>query len=173
VNSEGASKKVTVHIKFKDLEKTFVGNPNEVWVLVNRFFSDTIPNFEIVGKLMLTVDLQKLVEDCRDIVAVTPEGIAILVQRELLTDNEAIMLHLLANHVGYKLGMLETDAFAKETLQRGLGKNAKIISTRLGELCRKGHVVRMNDEYKISTIGIRALQSELLPRLRQKLDLRP
>jgi hypothetical protein len=168
VRSESRSEKVSVHIRFKDVEQTFTGNVNDVWFLVNKFFSDMIPDFEIVNKVMLTVDLQKLVEDCRDVVAVTPEGIAVLVAKDLLTDNEAIMLHLLASYVGYKLGVLETDAITKEALQNGLGKSAKIVSTRLGELSRKGHIVKMDGNYKISTIGIRTLQSELLPKLRTK-----
>jgi hypothetical protein len=168
VRSESRSEKVSVHIRFKDVEQTFTGNVNDVWFLVNKFFSEMIPDFEIVNKVMLTVDLQKLVEDCRDVVAVTPEGIAVLVAKDLLTDNEAIMLHLLASYVGYKLGVLETDAITKEALQNGLGKSAKIVSTRLGELSRKGHIVKMNGNYKISTIGIKALQSELLPKLRTK-----
>ena len=168
MSAEGKREKVSVHIKFKDVEQTFEGNVNDVWFLVNKFFSEMIPDLEILSKVMLTVDSQKLVEDCKDIVAITPEGIAVLVPKELLTDNEAIMLHLLASYIGHKLSVLETDALTKEALEIGLGKSAKIVSTRLGELCRKGHVVKVNGEYKISTIGIKALQNELLPKLKTK-----
>jgi hypothetical protein len=160
--------KISVQVKFGDVEQTFEGNVNDVWFLVNRFFSENVPSLEIVNKIMLTVDLQSLVEDCKDIVAITPEGIAVLVSKEHLTDNEALMLHLLAGYVGQKLGVLETASLTKETLQNGLGKSAKIISTRLGELCRKGDVVKMNGDYKISTIGIKTLQNELLPKLKAK-----
>ncbi len=54
---------VTVHVKYKDIEQTFTGNANDVWVSVNRFFSETIPAFDLARKITLTVDLQKLVED--------------------------------------------------------------------------------------------------------------
>jgi hypothetical protein len=168
VSGEKKSDKVSVHVKFDGSEQTFSGSVNDVWFLVNKFFSEMVPGLEIVGKVMLTVDLERLVEDCRDVVAITPEGIAVLVSKECLTDNEALMLHLLAGYMGQKLGVLETACLSKEALQNSLGKNPKIISTRLGELCRKGHVVKMDGDYKISTIGIKTLQSELLPKLKAK-----
>jgi hypothetical protein len=168
MSSDKKTEKVSVHVKFGDVEQTFEGNASDVWFLVNRFFSEHLPGFEVLSKIMLTVDLQQLVEDCKDIVAITPEGIAVLASKERLTDNEALMLHLLAGYVGQKLGVLETASLTKETLQNGLGKSAKIISTRLGELCRKGYVVKMNGDYKISTIGIKTLQNELLPKLKLK-----
>lgn len=160
--------KVSVHLKFRDVEQTFVGNVNDVWFLINKFFSEMMPSLEILGNVMLTVDLQGLMQDCRDIVAITPEGIAVLVPKEQLTDNEALLLHLLAGYIAQKSGLAETSALSKDALQSSLGKSAKIISTRLGELTRKGQVVKINDDYKISTIGIKMLQNELLPRLRAK-----
>ena len=171
MSSDKKPEKVSVHVKFGDVEQTYVGNVNDVWFLVNKFFSENIPSFEILSRVMLTVDLQQLVEDCKDVVTITPEGIAVLVSKERLTDNEALMLHLLAGYVGQKLGVLETASLTKEALQDSLGKNAKIISTRIGELCRKGYVVKMNGDYKISTIGVKTLQNELLPKLKTKTEV--
>ena len=160
--------KISVNIKFRGMENTFVGDANDVWFSLNKFFSENVPGLEILSKIMLTVDIKRLIEDCKDVVAITPEGIAVLVSKELLTDNEALMLRLLARYLEQKIGVSETAFLPKEALQEGLGKNAKIISTRLGELCRKGYVVRMNGNYKISTIGVKMLQSELLPKLKSK-----
>lgn len=169
MNNGDISEKISVNIKFKDVEQKFEGNANDVWYLINKFFSETIPTLKIVQKLLVTIDLQKLIEDCEDIVAITPEGTAILVAKELLTDNEAIMLHLLACYVGHRIGVLKTDFISKGSLQASLGKNAKIVSTRLGELCRKGYVIKMNGTYKISTMGVKTLQSGLLRKLKQKI----
>ena len=139
-----------------------------MWFSFNKFFNENVPGLEILNKIMLTIDVQQLIEDCKDIVAITPEGIAVLVRKGLLTDNEALMLHLLARYLGQRIGVSETASLSKEALQDGLGKNAKIVSTRLGELCRKGYVVKMNGDYKISTIGIKTLQDEFLQRLKAK-----
>ena len=150
------------------MENTFVGDANDVWFSFNKFFSENVPGLEILNKIMLNIDTHQLIEDCKDIVAIAPEGIAVLVSKELLTDNEALMLHLLAQYLGHKIGVSETACLSKEALLGGLGKSAKIISTRLGELCRKGYVVKMNGDYKISTIGVKTMQNELLPRLKTK-----
>jgi hypothetical protein len=168
VSEEKKTEKVSVHVRFGDIEQTFAGNANDVWFLVNKFFSEMMPTFEILSNVMLTVDLQRLMEDCRDVVAITPEGIAVLVPKEQLTDNEALMLNLLAGYIAQRSGLAETGALTKEALQNSLGKSTKIISTRLGELTRKGHIVKMDGNYKISTIGIKMLQNELLPKLRAK-----
>ncbi|HVP41546.1 MAG TPA: hypothetical protein VMS95_06305 [Candidatus Krumholzibacteriaceae bacterium] len=168
MSEEKKAEKVSVHVKFGDVEQTFVGTAEDVWFLVNKFFSEMMPDLEILSNIVLTVDLQRLMEDCRDIVAITPEGIAVLVPKEQLTDNEALLLHLLAGYIAQKSGLTETGVLSKEALRNGLSKSSKIISTRLGELTRKGQVVKMNNDYKISTIGIKTLQNELLPRLKAK-----
>lgn len=165
--SEG---KVTAHIKYKDVEQTFTGNVDDVWVSVNKFFSEMIPALEVARKVVLTVDFQSLIEGCKDIIAVAPEGAALLVPRAKLTDSETLSLHLLATHIGYKLGLLDSDAVSKEELRVKLGKSGKITSTRLGELNREGWVTKTGeDNYKITTIGIKSLQREVLPRIRAKI----
>jgi len=159
---------ITVHIKYRDTEQTFTGNVNHVWVSVNRFFSETIPAFEVARKALLTVDLEKLIDDSKNIIAVAPEGPSLLVSKQKLTDSETLALHLLATYIGNKLGLLNEDSLSKEGLQAKLGKSAKITSTRLGELCREGLATKTEEgSYKITTIGIRCLQ-EALPKIREK-----
>jgi len=78
-------------------------------------------------------------------------------------------LHLLAAYIGNRLGQSE-DFLTKEELQAGLGKNAKITSTRLGELTREGLATKTDEgNYKITTLGIRRFQEESLPEIREKL----
>jgi len=150
-----------VHIKYKDMEQTFTGNANDVWVSVNRFFSETVPAFDIARKVTLTVDLAKLVEDFKDIIAIAPEGPELLIRKEKLTDSETLQLHLLAAYIGYRLGKLTKETMTKEELQTKLGKNMKITSTRLGELIKQGNVVKTEEgNYRIATIGIKKLQEE-------------
>lgn len=163
--SEG---KVTVHIKYKDVEQTFSGSADDVWVNVNRFFSELVLAFDVARKVVLTVNLEKLVEDCKGIIGVASDGTSLLISRKKLTDSETLMLHLLANYIGHKLGSLKEDSTSKETLKMELGKTAKITSTRLGELVREGTVNKTEEgEYKITTKGIKQLQEDL-PKIRMK-----
>jgi len=159
-----------MQIKYRDVEKTFSGNPEEVWLLVNRFFDQFLPSFTIANKLMLNVDLQKLVKDCENIIGFAQEGPYLLVPRNRLTDNETLSLLLLANYIGRQLGKVETDGVPKEELQAKLGKDAKIASARLGELVKNGMATRTPDEkYKITTFGAVQMQKDVLRKIKTRI----
>ncbi|UCD26387.1 MAG: hypothetical protein JSW19_01770 [Candidatus Bathyarchaeota archaeon] len=162
---------ITVHIKYQGLEQTFLGNVNDVWTSINRFFSEIVPALKVTRKVLLTVDLEKLVDDCRNVIAVAPEGPNLLVSKQKLTDSETLALNLLAAYVSNRLGLLKKDDLSKEELQKRLGKSAKITSTRLGELCREELATKTEEgNYKITTIGIKRLQEEVLPKIRERIQ---
>jgi len=125
-----SEEKITVHIKYRDVEQTFIGNVNDVWAGVNKFFSQMIPSFDMAHKVLLTADLQKLIEDFKDVIALAPEGPELLISKRRLTDSEIIQLYLLAAYMGHKLGHLSKDSMSKKELQTRLGKSSKITSTR-------------------------------------------
>ncbi|TSA57896.1 hypothetical protein D4R42_00705, partial [bacterium] len=115
-------------------------------------------------------DLENLIEDCKNIIAVAPEGPVLLVSRQKLTASETLTVHLLATYIGNKLGLSKI-FLTKEELQAALGKNAKITSTRLGELCREGYATKTEEgNYRITTLGIKRFQEESLPEIREKLQ---
>lgn len=160
---------VTVQVKYKDVRQTFAGNANDVWVSVNRFFSEMIPALDLARKIMLTIDLPGLVENFKEIIAIAPEGPQLLIHTQKLTDSETLLLNLLAAYIGFKLGNLDREWLSKEELQTKLGKSMKITSTRLSELVRKGLVLKTKDEnYRITTLGIKQLQQEMLPKIQTK-----
>ena len=160
---------ITAHIKYKEIEQTFTGDPNQVWISINRFFNEMIPALQTVKKVLLTIELESLIEDYKNIIAVAPEGPVLLVSKQKLTDNETLTLHLLATYISNKLGQPK-DYLTKDELQTGLGKNAKITSTRLGELTREGLATKTQEgNYKITTLGIKLFQ-KVLPEIQQKLQ---
>jgi hypothetical protein len=161
---------MTVHIKYKDVEKTISGNLEEVWLLLNRFFTESIPSFETARKLTLNADLEDLVKGSEKIIAFAEEGPYILVPRNKLTDNETLTLLLLANYLGRRLGKVQDDTLSKEEMQTKLGKDAKITSTRLGELVKNEIATRTaDDKYKISTFGLVQVQKDILPRIKSRI----
>jgi hypothetical protein len=159
-----------VHIRYKDVEKTLSGNPEEVWLLLNKFFEELLPSFETARKLTLSVDLDALAKDSERVFAFAEEGPYILVPRNKLTDNETLALLLLANHMGHRLGKIQADGLSKEELQAKLGKDSKITSTRLGELVKNEIVMKTADDtYKITTFGLVQLQKDILPRIKARI----
>ena len=162
--------KLTVHVKFGDVEKTFSGSLEEVWLSLNRFFGEFIPSFNVARKLALSVDLQKLAEECEGLIAFSKEGVNLMVSKGKLTDNEALLLWLLAYYVGFQLGLVDGDAVSKEELQAKLGKSGKITSTRLGELVKSGMVAKTaDDRYRITTFGVVQMQKEIIPKIKAKI----
>ena len=163
---------ITVHIKYQETEQTFTGDANQVWISINKFFSEMIPFLQTIKKVLLTVELDHLIEDCNKIIAVAPEGPVILVARHKLTDSETLTLRLLSTYIANKLGYSK-DRLSREELQTGIGKNSKITSTRLGELIREGLATKDEEgSYKITTLGINRFQEETLPIIREKLGIK-
>ena len=161
--------KVAVHLKYKNVEKTFSAGPEEAWLLLSKFFTEFLPSFDIANKLLLTIDLQRLAEDCEGVIAFSQEGANLLVSKSKLTDNETLLLWLLAGYLGAKLGMLEGDVLSKEELQAKLGKSGKITSTRLGELVKNDLVAKTADEkFRITTFGVAQMQKDILPKVKAK-----
>lgn len=166
------SDRMTVHIKYKDVEKTVSGNLEEVWLLLNRFFTELIPSFEIARKLTLNVDLEDLVTESEKIIAFAEEGPYVLVSKNKLTDNETLTLLLLANYIGRRLEKTQSDGLSKEEMQTKLGKDAKITSTRLGELVKNEIAVRTaGDKYRITTFGLVQVQKDILPRIKSRVGV--
>ncbi len=161
--------RIEVRIKYKDVEKTFSGSVEETWLLVNKFYNEFLPSFEIANKLRLGVDLEKLAKDFEGLIAFSPEGASLLVPKNKLTDNETLVLWLLASYLGQKLGLLQNDSLSKDDIQAKLGKSGKITSTRLGELVKNDLVTKTSDEkFRITTFGIVQAQKEVIPRVRAK-----
>jgi hypothetical protein len=165
----GSDFDVKVEIKYRDVDKIFVGTAEDVWACVNRFFAEFVPTFEVAGKLVLSVDLQVLAKDCEGLLGFSKEGVNLLIGKEKLTDNEALLMWLLGAYLGFRLGFVERDAFSKDDLQAKLGKSGKIVSTRLGELVKSDYVAKDGDDrFKLTTFGVTQVQKETLSRVRSK-----
>ena len=163
--------KLQISLKYKQLEQQITAEPQEAWLLVNQFFMDFIPAFEIAQKLWLNVDLQQLSKDLVGIASFSAEGVNLLVPRNKLTDNESLMIWLSAVYIGNKLGMVNGDSLSKEELQIKLGKSSKITSTRLGELAKTNIVQKTTEEkFRITTFGVVQTQKEVLPRIKTKIS---
>jgi hypothetical protein len=166
------SDKVDVHLKYKELEKDFTATLQETWELLDQFFKEYLPAFEIAQKLTLSVDLQQLAKDVESIIAFSPEGANMLVPKNKLTDNEALSIWLSAQYLGNKLGLVSSESLSKEELQTKLGKTAKITSTRLGELIKNEYATKIGDDrFKITTFGVITTQKEIIPRVRAKIKV--
>ncbi|HEW89764.1 MAG TPA: hypothetical protein ENG43_00290, partial [Candidatus Bathyarchaeota archaeon] len=114
---------ITVHVRYRDVEQKFEGPVEEVWRAVNKFFSNLIPVFRLVGKAIITVDLTELVEELKDLVALSDGQIIIVADKRALSDKDILMLGLLGAYIGYRLGDLPKDTLSSAELRTILEKN--------------------------------------------------
>ena len=164
--------KIHIQIKYKGVEQEFSAEPQEAWVLLNQFFKGMLPSFEIAQKLCLKVDLQQLAKDLNGIVAFSGDGANLLAPKNKLTDNEALLVWLVAYYLGHELGLVGGGSLSKEELQAKLGKSGKIISTRLGELIKEDLVAKTADDcFRITTFGLVQVQKDVIPKIRAKMTV--
>ncbi len=161
---------IEVHVKYKDVDKNITAvNVEQAWLILSKIFHEFMPSFEIAKRLWLDVDISSLAKDVEGIIAFSPEGPNVMVQKGKLTDNETLILWLLASYLGHRLGRFQTDTLTKEELQTKLGKSGKITSTRLGELIKNNTVTKTDeDKYRITTFGVVQLQKDILQKIRAK-----
>jgi hypothetical protein len=113
----------------------------------------------VAKKLVLSVDLQQLAKDCEGLIGFSEEGVSVLVPRGKLADNEVLGLLLLASYVGFRLGKLSSDCVSRDELAVRLGKDAKVVSNRLGELAKSRYAAKaVDDKYKMTTFGMVQMQ---------------
>ena len=160
-----------MQVKFGDVEETFSGSLEDVWLSLNRFFGEFIPSFNVARRLVLSVDLEGLVKECEGLIGFSKEGASLLVSKDRLTDNETLLLWLLAYHVGHDLGLVDSDCVGKEELVVKLGKSGKIASTRLGELVKGDMVAKLaDDKFRITTFGVVQMQKDIIPKIKAKVS---
>ena len=136
---------------------------------MEKFFAELVPSFDIAQKLSLNIDVQQLAKDLSGIAAFSAEGANLLVPKNKLTDNEALVIWLTAQYLGCKLGLVETDSLSKDELQMKLSKSGKIVSTRLGELVKNEIAAKLaDDRFRITTFGLVQAQKEVVPKVRAK-----
>ena len=163
--------KICVQIKYKDAEKHFSAEPQEVWLLLNQFFKDFIPSFEIAQKLWSNIDVAVLAKELNGIVTFSVDGVSLLAPKNKLTDNDSLLVWLAAYFLGHKLGLIKSDSLSKDELQIKLGKSGKITSTRLGEIVKNDFAAKTADEkFRITTLGVLQVQKEVLAKIKSKID---
>jgi hypothetical protein len=109
----GEPEKILVKIKYKDIEQQLCAPPQEAWLLLNQFFKNILPSYEIAQKLMLKIDIEQLAKDLNDIVAFSNDGISLLSPKNKITDNDTLLIWLAGYHLGHELGLVNSEKPAK------------------------------------------------------------
>jgi len=163
------TEKVNIKIKYKNIEKTLIATPEETWSFLRAFFNQFIPTYKIAEKLRINLDIEKLAKDCEGLFIYSSNRPFLIKPNKKLTDNETILLWLLAYHLGTAINVTKSENVSKEFLQRKIKKSGKITSTRLNELLHNDLVKKVTDcDYALTDLGIILMQKEFLPKIKFK-----
>jgi hypothetical protein len=158
---------IEVTIRYREVEKTIKGNPEDVFRGVFQFLSETIPALAVVSKITLTVNFADFLKDAAGVFAVTPEGVVVLTPPEALTDRELVLLYLVRAKVGFETGRSEKETLLASDLISFTGKGSGTVAGRLSELSGEGLVERTGKgEYRVTTFGLHRFRQDVLPKLK-------
>ena len=158
---------VEVTIRYRDIEKTIKGSPDEVFKAVFQFLSEAIPALDVVSRITLSVNFADFLKDAAGVLAVTPEGVVVLTPPEALTDRELVLLYLVRAKVGFETGRSEKETLLASDLISFTGKGSGTVAGRLSELSGEGLVERTGKgEYRVTTFGLHRFRQDVLPKLK-------
>jgi len=156
-----------VKVKFNGNEAEFSGGVDEVTRLFLRFLMKHYPALKVVSSLVLTVDLEELLDNLKGVLAISDGEVTILTSKENLSDRENVLLLLLKRYIESKLGFEEDDCLTVKEIVTQSGESKKTISGRLSELVSDGMVKRVErGKYKVTIPGIKYFVENVLPELR-------
>jgi hypothetical protein len=166
-NEVSEQPQVEVAIRYRDVEKTIRGNPEEVFRGVFQFLCETIPALDVVSRITLTVNFADFLKEAAGVFAVTPEGVVVLTPPEALTDRELVMLYLVRAKVSFETGRSDKETLLASDLISLTGKGSGTVAGRLSELSGEGFVERIGKgEYRVTTFGLHRFQQDVLPKLK-------
>ena len=150
--------------RYRGLEAKFNGKPDDVIRSFFGFMSKILPAYDLVSSLTLTIDLEKLLNKLKGLIAFTPEGPVIKIGKEKLGgERNLIILNLVKAYVGFMSGKMKKDSLP--TVEISGGKTGT-VAARLSELTDLGWVTRIGrGEYRITTLGVYSFLDEILPKI--------
>ena len=161
-------KEIQIYVKHGEFEEDFRGPVDQVLRALIAFLDKVYPGLDILTQVRLTVDLQKIIEQMKDIIAVAPNGPVILYKKKLGV-KELIGLNLIGTFVGYKLNLIDKGTMSLDELVKLTGKTKGTLSGTLTAMVNDRLVEKPErGKYKISMLGIKRFVDEVFPQLREK-----
>ncbi len=159
--------KLEASVKYGQLESHFTGTVDEVIRGVIKFISEVCPAYDLASRLVVTVDIEKLIEDMEGVIAITDEGLISTIPSGILSDKEAIRLQLIKAYLGYRLAKRDKETMSLGDLITETQGKPGAVAGRLSEMVGENLVKRVGrGEYKITTLGIKDFCDTVLPKIK-------
>jgi len=162
---------IRVYLECGELKLNFEGSVEDVIRALMEFLSKHYPGYDLIKKLVISVDLEELLKKIEGIIGISTEGAVLLIPKEKLVKQlslrERILLHLLRAYIGYQLKISDKQSLSVDELLRITGSGTGALAGRLSELSDDGFIERIGrGEYKVTTLGLKHLVEEVLPKIK-------
>lgn len=134
--------RIRVTIKTQESEVEFEGEYEEVWMSVNKYFSQLYPPLQIVRKLIGAVDIEDLMNKLSEKIEIKEDRINVLAGVDA---KKKILLCLAGAYVGTKIGIFSKEFLTPKEIANYTGIDERITRARLSELRKEGLVIRKED----------------------------
>lgn len=136
-------KRIKVTIKTSENEVVeFEGGYEEVWMSLNKYFSEVYPSLSAVKKLVGAVDIEELVNKLSGKIEIKEDRINIISGGDA---KKKILLCLAGAFIGGKLGIFEKEFLTPKEIANYTGIDERITRARLSELRKDGLVIKKED----------------------------
>jgi hypothetical protein len=164
---QNAQEPIEIYVKCGGFEEDLKGPVDQVLRALLSSLDRIYPCLEIVSKVQLTADLQEIIEEMEDVIAIAPSGPVILCEKKL-TIKELIGLNLVGAFVGYKLNLLDKASLTLDELADLTRKTKGSVSRRITSMVNDRWVEKPDrGEYEISLLGIKHFLGNVFPRLKE------
>jgi len=161
------SKSLEVLVKWNEKETRFTGSVEAISSAFLNFLCKKFPSIEIVSKILLTIDLEQVMQSLESLLVIAKEGVIFLPSIKLKA-SDAIILSLVGQHVGFKMGILGKDTLESTEIEKVTGEKRGTVTGRLSELVKKRIVEDPEKgKYSITTLGIKYFLDEIASKLKQ------
>ena len=159
---ETETSQVKVQIEANGIRYEANGTAEEILPQILQFLSQSVPTYDLARKLLYVTDLAGLSDTIADYAKMTSTGQLLLTRNDLPAD-KAILVILFMAHLASKTGKRDSDSVSIEEIANGVGKASKTIRNVIVELQKFGFIEREDrGMYKVTAKGLMRLETSLV-----------
>lgn len=159
--TQAETMQIRVQIEVNGMRYDASGSVPEIVPQILQFLSQAVPAYDLARKLVYVPDLAGLADKISDFAKMTNTGQLLLVRNGLPAER-AILIVLFMAHLAGKMGKRDGDSLSIEEIATGVGKAPKTIRNVIVELQKSGLIDRAErGKYRVTSKGLMDLENSL------------
>jgi len=163
MSSKNGSLEVT--IRYKGLDQTISGTPDDVTKAYFEVISKLIPNFDVISGLIEKPNLINIANNLKGIVSLYKDRVIVL--RDDIETQDAILLALSGKYLSYRINLANKDTMGVSDIIDATGKTRKNVMFVLHKLANTNSIEKVTEsQFRISESKMLQYMSKRISSLR-------